>query len=81
MIGVRPVGAPDAAITKFGHQLSGERYCIGIRWALARNAVRAADFHPNVLVIKQGKKRAKMRMIETKRGIDAAHVIDNDWDG
>ena len=40
MVGVRPVGAPDAAIAKFRHQFSGERHGIGVRRASTRHAIR-----------------------------------------
>src|SRR5215831_14493473 len=77
MVGVRPVGAPNAAITKFSYQLSRERHRIGIRWTFARDTVRAADLHPDVLVIEQREQRSKVGMIQTERSIDASHVIDD----
>src|SRR5262245_5674218 len=77
MVGVRPVGAPNAAITEFSHQLPRERHLIVISWTFSRDTARAADLHPDVLVIEQREQRSKVGMIQTERSIDASHVIDD----
>src|SRR6185295_14189841 len=50
MIGVRPVGAPDAAVAELGHQPARKRHGIRVGRSLPGDAVGAADLHPDIVV-------------------------------
>src|SRR5262245_13176005 len=81
MIGMGPIGAPDAAVAKLSHQPLGEWDYVRIRRALPGDTVRAAHFHPDVFVIQQREQRSESRLLESKRGIEASHVVYHNGNG
>src|SRR4249920_1006301 len=67
MIGMRPVGAPDAAVAEFGHQSARKWRGIGVGRSLPGHAVGAADFHPDIIVIEQREQRLEGRLLQPER--------------
>ena len=74
---MRKIGAPDAAVAEFLDQLARERHCIGIRRALPRGAVGAAQLDPYLAVLHQRQQVAERLLREAARGVDAAYVVDH----
>src|SRR5438067_1466155 len=76
-IRMRPIGAPERTVAEIGDQLAREWDRVLPRRPLTRDALGAADFHPDVLLREQREQRAKVGMVDALGGVDAAHVIDD----
>src|SRR6185312_11356205 len=57
MVGVRPVGTPDAAVAEFRHQPAREWHGVGVGRSLSCHAIGAADFYPDIPVVEEDEQR------------------------
>ena len=80
VVGVGPVGAPDAAVRVAFHQRAGQRHAPGVgrcTVGLRVDAVDAADLHVKQRVGQQRVQRGKVGVVRAECGVHPADVVDH----
>src|SRR3546814_3788833 len=80
-VGVRPVCSPQHAVGKALDQQTPIARRVVERRALARDALRSADLHPEARVLHELEQETEGLLLDPGAGVDAPHVIDDPGQG